>query len=861
MDTIETLESEVKKFANGLPYWAKFLAQKILSGNTIAENDIDNAYSYLLEELNIKEKTEKTNVAIEYHTANPEGYKTDLLLTKLENVEGVNALVDNQVIEFSPNLTIIYGSNGSGKSGYVRLLKKVFYSKAPEEILPNIHNANNKPINAKFTFKSSSVESTLEFSNKDNTEFKQFAVFDGKSVLKQLDQKNEFEFRPAGLSFFTDYTNAITRVEKKLNADIQNKLQGNTAADLAGLFDNDSEIKAFVYTLNAETTRENLKKYTPFSDDDKAQKEAKQKQYDELILAFKGTEKEIKNLEEIREMLLQNKQHIEDLNKFFTIEEITKVKTAITDCISKEHIAKTEGIENFKTDKIQDIGADEWKKFILSAGEFAKIQHKDNGVYPQDGDNCLFCQQPLSNEAKNLISNYWIFIQSVAESNAKQAQNKLKEIQKHYEHLNFELFSQNDILSKWLTDEYPQVLNSLKQRLLDQKTLAKSIVDDIENKATNNRSAIEIGVEAHSSIVADIDAKISILKGGEQSKVIENLRKEKIFLEHKEKFNTHFSKFEKLVETLIWIQKAQQASFAKRSITEKEKALSNKYFNQKYIDCFNSECQKLNGNFGVEISHSGSAGKSFRRLTIKGKNPPAILSEGEQKVIALADFLAEIQLSDINRGIVFDDPVTSLDEKRKNEIAERLVQVASQKQVIVFTHDLVFVSNILTKSENNRTAFLCHWIENRNNQPGRIWLNNSPSYEKEYRNAEPVRKHYDICKKEDCEPMVCENEIKQGFTALRTCYEVLVINDLFNSVVQRYNERVSINALSNIVITDEIVTELTNNYSSCCRFMEGHSHSDNFQYKKPTPNDLFSAIQDYEAIRKKIKDIKKTKKQ
>jgi hypothetical protein len=43
--------------------------------------------------------------------------------------------------------------------------------------------------------------------------------------------------------------------------------------------------------------------------------------------------------------------------------------------------------------------------------------------------------------------------------------------------------------------------------------------------------------------------------------------------------------------------------------------------------------------------------------------------------------------------------------------------------------------------------------------------------------------------------------------------------------------------------------------------MEGHSHSDNFQYQKPTPEDLNSAIQKYEAIRKKIKDAKKAKQQ
>lgn len=126
---VETLETEVKKFADGLPYWAKFLAEKILSGNAISDNDIDTSYSYLLEQLKLKEETEKPEISIDYNAENSGNYKTDLLLTKLENVEGVNALTENQTIEFSPNLTIVYGANGSGKSGYVRLLKNVFIQK------------------------------------------------------------------------------------------------------------------------------------------------------------------------------------------------------------------------------------------------------------------------------------------------------------------------------------------------------------------------------------------------------------------------------------------------------------------------------------------------------------------------------------------------------------------------------------------------------------------------------------------------------------------------------------------------------------------------------------------------------------
>ena len=95
---------------------------------------------------------------------------------------------------------------------------------------------------------------------------------------------------------------------------------------------------------------------------------------------------------------------------------------------------------------------------------------------------------------------------------------------------------------------------------------------------------------------------------------------------------------------------------------------------------FNAECTALNGEFDIEITATGNVGKSEKRLQLKGKSPYVILSDGEQKVISLADFLSEIQMSRTNRGIIFDDPVTSLDNLRKRTIAERLIKEALNRQ-------------------------------------------------------------------------------------------------------------------------------------------------------------------------------------
>ncbi len=855
---VETLETEVKKFANALPYWAKFLAEKILSGNVVADNDIDTSYSYLLEQLKLKEETEKPEIAIDYNAANAGNYKSDLLLTKLENVEGVNALTENQTIEFCPNLTIIYGANGSGKSGYIRLLKNVFYSKAPEIILSNIHIENgHKAVNAKFTFKSNNIESPLEFADKDNAEFEQFAVFDGKSVLSHLENKNEFEFRPAGLSFFADYTNAINRVEQKLITDIQTKQSGYTANDLSALFDGNSEIKTLVQNLKAETKIDDLKKYTPLSDDDKSQKETIQKQYDELLLASKGKEKEIKNLEGIKNLLAQNKQTIEKLNQYFATEVIAKVTTAITNCVTKVATAKAEGIENFKTDKIQGIGTEEWKYFIVAAETFAKTQKVENVIYPENGDNCLLCQQPISEEAQKLILNYWTFIKSVAEQNAKQAQEKLDKAKQNYENLNFDLFPQDNTLTVWLTEKYPNELETLKQKLSEQKILAQNLVSDIENKIANERAEIKISVEQHTTIEAAIDASIKLLKEDEQSKELEKLLNAKLFLEHKEKFNTHFSKFETYVNNQVWLKKANKADYAKRKITDTEKALSNKYFNQKYIDTFDDECKKLNGNFGIDINHTGSAGKSYRQLKLKGRNPNAVLSEGEQKVIAIADFLSEMHLSDINRGIIFDDPVNSLDNDRKKLIAERLVKEAKKKQVIIFTHDLVFFYHLKNASKKHlaglNNCFVHHSLEKgKMLLSGKVNLNESPANEGQHQ--EPKKAEQWLAKSKAASGNEKIDFAMAGIASLRKSYEATAIFNILGATVQRFDPQIRMGRLKDIKYDKTLIETVVEKYGELSDIIDAHLQSDEVGII-PSPEILEQQIVVYKAIREQLKNI------
>src|SRR5690606_18996863 len=59
-------------------------------------------------------------------------------LVSIFHHRGVNALAENQTLNFAPGLTVVYGDNGAGKTGYIRILKGACRARGQEQILGNV---------------------------------------------------------------------------------------------------------------------------------------------------------------------------------------------------------------------------------------------------------------------------------------------------------------------------------------------------------------------------------------------------------------------------------------------------------------------------------------------------------------------------------------------------------------------------------------------------------------------------------------------------------------------------------------------------------------------------------------------------
>ena len=124
----------------------------------------------------------------------------------------------------------------------------------------------------------------------------------------------------------------------------------------------------------------------------------------------------------------------------------------------------------------------------------------------------------------------------------------------------------------------------------------------------------------------------------------------------------------------------------------------------------------VSGTWKSKLDEAGGAeGVLYHKLVLTrapGVELPKVVSEGEQRCLSIAAFFAELSTADDPSGIVFDDPVSSLDYKWREGVARRLVEEAKARQVIVFTHDVMFLLLLKQFSEDKGVAQLDQHVRN-----------------------------------------------------------------------------------------------------------------------------------------------------
>lgn len=850
---------ELQDWSKELERWQRFALLILLKKGSLDNDDLLKVYDeFKIDHGLLESKSERNLYELDKENIpNRDEEHTTVLLESLRNVKGVNALIENQDLNFGKNLTVIYGPNGSGKSGYARILKNACFTRSQDQdIIGNIQippTEQNTP-SAEFVFSDKTVEKFIK-DQPCSEILNSFAVYDNSCIRVYTDKQNNFNVTPYGFDVFQGLGNTADSISEYLKNEIK---ECTPNIETYKIEDSNSNVSEKLNNLSQLTNLKDLENIGVFGDFE----EKRIKEIDTLLADIKKTDPEelikqkTRNCEDIKAVIEKCQLIYEEFNTS-VITEYAKIIEEVQDL---NNIAKANSAAQFNKEIIQPIGSRTWRNLLEAAIKFNEEAYQDN-TFPASIDDvrCVLCQQKLDSDAKIRLSKFFNFVRSDTEVKLRNKKSELIKIKENIESIDLNFFNKESSLRRAIDDVCPDFKGLVDNLLYSAKTIQKTILNNIIKVKWESVSELQrISLLDLNKVTLRLDHEIKKLQKKDVKKITGELNSELQLLNDRKYLNCNLDKIKKAVYNLKWIDKAEKhgkvITRIKRKITDKQKILTNELIAKGFIKKFKVECAILNFDLPIDIKISGSSYITKRKIEIGKDNrhdflPSKILSEGEQTAVALADFLTEISLDDRQLGIIFDDPVTSLDHDRKERIAKRLVDEALKRQVIIFTHDILFTNHIAKAAEAKGIKFAGRTVSSgvENNIPGYIGFTVFPHNYYEGRGEEDAKQYLEEAK--SLESKDRDEKLKLGCGTLRAAYEDYIQRKVFNDVINRWREEIKPFALGNIYFNAELNKQIEDQMGRLSRYIEAHTHSPEFREEPLTPALFDSFISEFGRIK------------
>ena len=299
-----------------------------------------------------------------------------------------------------------------------------------------------------------------------------------------------------------------------------------------------------------------------------------------------------------------------------------------------------------------------------------------------------------------------------------------------------------------------------------------------------------------------------------------------------------------------------RSSLKTRSISDKSKEFATVAVTDELRKALDSEFESLGiGHIKTKLKERSVRGKMFHQLLLDlptTNKIDEILSEGEQRAIALGSFFAELALANHSCGIVFDDPVSSLDHRRRGRVAKRMVREAKTQQVIVFTHDVVFLEQLRAECKRAAIEPTITSLDRVGASaglvtPGLPWAHKS--FGERLDALEKAQKAFEKLPWPDEPSEEQAGQITRQYSFLRATIERVVQDHFLNGTVQRFRDYIEVKRLAEVVgIQQTEVDELFRLNQRCHDVVEAHDPASAKDEPPPTPGELKQDIDDLRAL-------------
>ena len=416
--------TSLAQWANKSDEWVRRIVLQILDYNgEIAADQRELIYQLFLQEKGLKERTlpPEPQIALSEQAL---GQPEPLYLTRLSNVRGVNALVGGSPIDFSPGLTLLFGENGTGKTGYARILKSLAGSRSVDEILPDINQDNDPPQPyAEIGYRIGGAHSSHQWTGeRSQFPFTLMSVFDTPSVHYHLDAELGYTYIPASLVLF----DRVSREVQHIGGEIANALSklGTDNKPLLSRFDSSASVYPLIESLGAATNLSELQQCSTLPDNPMDRKAELEISIAGLTAGMIGPQIALQDgFQKVLTEAISNAAMLQNLK----VQEYNLTVKQLSDLHRDQENLRD---SLFTAANLPAAPDQTWGAFISSGQEYRR--HLES-LGAHDDSRCLYCRQLLNDEAARLIARYSDYLESQIAADIQDQMAALKQLAKPFQ--------------------------------------------------------------------------------------------------------------------------------------------------------------------------------------------------------------------------------------------------------------------------------------------------------------------------------------------------------------------------------------------------------------------------------------------
>ncbi|MCD4843158.1 MAG: AAA family ATPase [Methanosarcinales archaeon] len=669
------------------PKWLQRTARELLEKGHLDDKDVID-----LAELCLKEVVGAAE-DLEY-TISSDVFRADTIdslhLCSIGDVQNINALAPKNPLNFGKsNLVVVYGQNGSGKSGYVRILKHACWARYPETLHSNIYSSEQSPQQCSISYEKGGLVKQFQWQTNSGIieDLCSIDIFDALCGQVYIANENEVTYEPPMLLFFSGLIAVCGKMSKIMDGKSAKLVSKKPVVPS----DYASTVSGRWYSeLSKDITADDIAKRCTWKGEDDKELEDLEKRLSEQAPADKA--KQLRTQKQYVDNLIYN---TEDFLKKLSDENCRRILAAKKNSLLKQNAAKAAAEQVFVDAPLEGVGSDVWKLLWEQARKYSQEQAYKDIAFPstEEAARCVLCQQPLSNEARERIQSFEEFVKGKMQKEAKAAKKvfndaiegvgelpSVENVRTKADAAGIDQTEDFSVLEKTYTalrNRKNQLLKVDSVEDMDALPQIKEWIDEARSRSSGyDESAQKYEEDAKKDNRADL---VSIQL---------ELQARKWLSQQRKSVEDEISRLEQ-VDVLQAAKNLTDTTILSR----KKGDLAEKLITEAFVKRFDGELKQLGANrIKIELAKTRvKKGRVLHHLQLRDTSngsPEDVLSEGEHRIVSLAAFLADVAEKQNSAPFVFDDPISSLDQDFEEAVVQRLVDLSKERQVIVFTHRL-----------------------------------------------------------------------------------------------------------------------------------------------------------------------------